>query len=100
MEFNCQTVPVERLLVDHNGVKQPLCNSCLQTECSNPIKTQTISIMGVPQKWRVWALNNAVRQVIQCVGYINEQLDDTIFNSERPDREHEATDGSVGSPVD
>ena len=92
MEFNCQTIPVGRLLVDHNGVSQPLCNSCLQTECTNPIKTQTISIMGVPQKWRVWALNNAVRQVVQCAGYINEQSNDTIFDYKRSNSEHQTED--------
>lgn len=84
MEFPCQTIPIDKLIIDTSGVARPLCNSCIQTECTNPIRIVTLSIMGVPQKYRVWTRNSIVRYVIGCQGYLNEDSTD-VLSMERID---------------
>lgn len=73
MEYECQIVPLDKIFNDHYGVKVPLCNNCVQTECTNPIKTVTLSICGVPQTWRLWSMHNYYRQVVGCDGYIHDE---------------------------
>lgn len=75
MEFEFQTIPMNKIPVGTTGVGQPLCNTCIQAECGHPIRTQVVSIAGIPTKWRLWSVNNVIRQVVSCKGYINEEDD-------------------------
>lgn len=70
MEYECQSISVGKLLVGATGVALPLCNSCTAPDCTNPIREKTISVFGKPTKLRLWVLNNSVRQVISCKGYV------------------------------
>jgi hypothetical protein len=76
--FDCKVVPIDKLVVEPRGVKEPLCNDCVQPDCDNPIRKQTISVMGSPVNWRLWVVNNSVRQVVQCAGYMSGDADDTM----------------------
>lgn len=75
MEFKCKIVPFDKFLIGPNGVVPPLCNSCLQTECTNPIRSKTVSFLGVNSQWRLWVLNNSCHQVIDCAGYVDPKLE-------------------------
>lgn len=80
--FDCKVVPIDRLIVDPRGVKGPLCNDCVQPDCDNPIRLHSISVMGQPVNWRLWIVNNQVRQVVNCVGYVSGAAeDDESFGS-------------------
>jgi len=70
MQFNCQTVPLTKVTYDANGTLEPLCNTCCQTECTNPIREKTIIIQGLPHKWHVYAAGEIFHQVIQCDGFV------------------------------
>lgn len=71
MEYDCQAVPMDKLAVGPKGVEEPLCNSCANPDCSNPIRSKTVNVLGVPKPWRLWVVGNMVRQVVQCKGYIS-----------------------------
>jgi len=59
-------------MYDPAGIRMPLCNDCLAPDCSNPIRERTVSVMGVPQKMRLYVVNNVVKQVIACNGYVGK----------------------------
>jgi hypothetical protein len=73
MEYDCQTAPFDKLIVTSSGTSMPLCNDCRAPDCSNPIKEQTVSQRGINVKMRLWVVNNVVRQVTACKGYIGDQ---------------------------
>jgi hypothetical protein len=71
--YKCKTVPPDRLIVTHNGVYEPLCNSCGTKDCTNPIEYVQISIMGETKKWRLYRKANSNPSiVINCNGYSKE----------------------------
>ena len=74
MDYECQSVPFDKTLVSTDGVVGPLCNKCLAPDCTNPIKDFYVSIYGIQTKIRLWSINNVVRQVISCDGYVSEEL--------------------------
>lgn len=73
MDYECQTVPLDRTLVTSSGPVKPLCTDCRAVDCSNPIKEQTVSVRGINVKMRLWVVGNVVRQVTACKGYIGDQ---------------------------
>ena len=73
MEYDCQTMPFNKLTVTESGIAQPLCNDCRAPDCSNPIREQTVSFMGRPVQMRLWTVGNVIRQVVACKGYIGDQ---------------------------
>lgn len=72
MNYPCIKFPLLKQIVDHNGVVEPKCNSCLQTDCSNPIRKKTVSVMGINREWSVFMEGTRAFQVVQCEGYIEE----------------------------
>ena len=72
MEYECHTVPVDKLMMNSLGIQEPLCNSCHAPDCTNPIKEKSVSIMGIIKTIRVWMVHNQIRQVVACQGYIGD----------------------------
>ena len=72
MEYECKTIPIQKVLLSPAGTVQPLCNDCVAPDCTNPIRDYTVAMMGVPQKMRLWIVNNLVRQVVDCRGYLKD----------------------------
>ena len=70
MEFECRTQSINRPILNDKGAMEPLCNTCVQAECSNPIKKKSISIFGKIVKWNVFVSGNQAYQVINCSGYL------------------------------
>lgn len=73
MEYECQLTSMDKTIVTERGVVLPLCNDCTAPDCSNPIREQTVYCIGKPIKMRLWIVNNTVRQVVACRGYIGGQ---------------------------
>lgn len=71
MEFECITTPVLRPVLNSKGVTEPLCNTCAQSDCSNPIKSKQISVFGKIEKWNVLVSGNQAYQVVTCTGYMD-----------------------------
>ena len=69
MEFECRTVPILKPVLNTKGVMAPLCNSCTQIECTNPIKKKKVSILGKTEEWNVFVVGSQAYQVVQCLGY-------------------------------
>lgn len=70
MEFECKTQPILRPILNEKGVIAPLCNTCIQVECSNPIKKKSISIFGKTEQWNVYMARDQAYQVTHCAGYM------------------------------
>ena len=70
MEYPCQFVPIDKLLLNAEGRIEPLCDTCVAPDCTNPIKEYAVYIQGIQKKCRLWVTGNAVRQVVRCDGYV------------------------------
>jgi hypothetical protein len=73
-DFQCQLIQLSDLAVDANGVKEPLCNSCVQSDCENPIRKMCVTILGKTTHWRLWVTNNQLKQVVSCQGYMKNEI--------------------------
>ncbi len=73
MEYEVSLAHVSKTILGPEGYMEPLCNSCLAPDCTNPIRERVVSIMGIPKKIRLHVVNNMVRQVIECKGYAGDK---------------------------
>lgn len=71
MDYEVKLAPLDKSATTPEGFLEPLCNSCTAPDCTNPIREMTVSVVGIPKKFRVYAVNQAVvRQVVECKGYM------------------------------
>jgi hypothetical protein len=70
MEYNCKLAAIPQLHVGPKGFMMPLCESCMVSDCSNPIEKKSISILGVSKKIKVYNRGTNCSFVVQCEGYI------------------------------
>jgi len=77
MDYECQTIPIDQVIVDAAGLLKPLCDSCSAPDCTNPIREQTVYVIGIPKKLRLWVVNKSVRQVVACQGYSEDKKDNS-----------------------
>jgi hypothetical protein len=73
MDYEVVLLHVNKSIIGPGGVVEPLCNSCLTPDCTNPIREQSISIMGVVKKVRLHVVGNIFRQVVECKGYVGDK---------------------------
>jgi len=73
MDYECHIVPADKLLLNPIGTQEPLCNDCRSPDCTNPIREKLVSVMGINKKMRLWTVNNQIRMVVACKGYIGDQ---------------------------
>ena len=81
MEYQVSLVSLDKIPLDSKGPINPLCNSCVRSDCTNPIREKTVSVLGKVVKMRLWTINNTSKMVIACPeGYIGandvEMVDD------------------------
>ena len=70
MEYQCNTISVERLPVGHQGVLCPLCDMCSSMDCSNPIQKTKVSIRGITEEHRTYVRGTEPYYVVACQGFI------------------------------
>ena len=70
MEYQCKMIDATRLNVSPVGFVLPLCNSCKTRDCTNPIESKNVSILGVVRKMRLYNRGSDPRMVVDCEGYI------------------------------
>lgn len=76
-DFKCELIPIADLPVDANGVKEPLCNKCVQSDCENPIRKTCLTVFGKTVYWRLWTTNNQLKQVVFCEGYMRNNTEES-----------------------
>ena len=69
MEFECKTIPVLKPILNSEGAVEPLCNSCTQVDCSNPVHKKKVSVFGVNKEWYIYMAGGQMYQVVSCMGY-------------------------------
>lgn len=72
MEYDIKTIPLNRLPVTMRGLEFPLCSSCVNPDCSHPIREREVSILGCTQKLRLYVSGTSVFQVVACSGYTQD----------------------------
>jgi hypothetical protein len=70
MEYQCRSIPINKLPITVKGIVNPLCETCQAKDCSNNLEMRKISIFGVPKKHKVLVRGSEVSIVISCQGYI------------------------------
>lgn len=73
MEYQIKLLPVHHQIIGPSGVIGPMCDSCVTPDCSHPVREQLVSIGGQMRKSRLYILNNIVRQVVECAGYMSPE---------------------------
>lgn len=72
MEYQCKMIDVSRLNIGPQGFVLPLCNSCKTKDCTNPIESMNISVVGVVRKIRLYNRGSEPKIVVECEGYIKK----------------------------
>jgi len=66
MEFDVKAIPLTRIVLGDTGVAKSLCDTCLNPDCTNPIRTKQVSVMGVPIKMRLYCTVETSLMVVEC----------------------------------
>lgn len=75
MEYEVKLAPLDKSAITPQGFFEPLCNTCMAPDCTNPIREMSISEVGILKKQRVYVVNETnVRQVVGCKGYIGDAI--------------------------
>lgn len=76
MEYDCQLVSIASLSTTFNKVVRPLCSSCKNRNCSNPIESKKVSIFGKVHSTRVYNTGSGFFIVSYCDGFIDTEEDE------------------------
>ena len=72
MDYQCKMINMQQLNVTPGGFIVPLCDSCKTRDCTNPIESMRVSILGVVKKFRMYNRGVEPRIVVECEGYIKK----------------------------
>ena len=72
MEYQCKLVSVTQLHVSPVGFVSSLCDTCSTQDCSNPIESKRVSVLGVVKMMRLYNRGFEPRMVVDCEGYIRK----------------------------
>jgi len=70
MNYSCELVDLNKMLIGPIGRMKPLCDSCCTRDCTNLIESILISEVGVFKKHRLYKTQAGVKAVIECKGYM------------------------------
>jgi hypothetical protein len=82
MEYECELVLADRMCVDFNKTIRPLCTSCVNIGCSNPIVDKKISVFGTVMTTQLYETGTASFFVMGCDGYQPADGEDTEYEEE------------------
>ncbi len=84
MQYEVQTIPFEKIPLSSDGALEPLCNTCTNPDCSNPIKERVVSIVGKQVKYRLYVISSITLMVVGCKdGYVGDEDASLAMGSER-----------------
>lgn len=91
IHYKVKLLSMTKLPVGPGGVVSPLCDSCVNRECGNPVSLVNITVFGIEKKTRLHRSGSSFMAVANCEGYIHsnkeEYVDDNIFMEEIEDIE-------------
>lgn len=78
MEYDCEIVLANKVYTDFNKVIRPLCSSCSNHACTNPVKEKKISVFGQVYTGRLFYNGDSYFVVTSCEGYrgIKQEYDE------------------------
>jgi len=74
MKYICNLVSLKSLLVSPNGVFSPLCCSCSNESCENPIERRKVSVFGIIKEMKVFVQREEESCVVECDGFISDKI--------------------------
>ena len=72
MQYECQLISASRLTKGVLNTLKPLCTSCKNNSCTNPIADKKISIMGVVHTARLFNIGDKFFFVTKCDGFVGD----------------------------
>jgi hypothetical protein len=85
MEYDCHIVLASKVYSDFNKIIRPLCSSCTNHSCTNPVAEKKISVFGKIYTGRFFFNGNAYFMVQSCEGYRGNVEEDSEFDNYEDD---------------
>jgi len=80
VEYDCEIILANKIYTDFNKVVRPLCSSCTNHSCTNPVKEKKVSVFGKIYTGRFFYNGDTFFVVTSCEGYRGIQEDDVENN--------------------
>ena len=74
-EYECQLLLASKVYSDYNKVIRPLCSTCTNESCMNPIVDCKVSVYGKIVSSRLYKTANSEFFVVSCEGYRGEEVE-------------------------
>jgi hypothetical protein len=74
MEYKASLIPLTKISNASCFEKGTLCDQCSSYDCSNPIVSITVSIVGVNKKMKIWKTSTNRFAVMQCEGFMKDSI--------------------------
>jgi len=100
MNYKITLLPIAKLVTNSAGPITPLCQSCNNKDCPLPIIVKSISIFGVNKQMRVHSYHNRESFVVECEGYMNEEVETKEHYELRAISEIQEADGKGDTKKD
>ena len=72
MIYDCELLPMTKIHVGQNKVIKPLCTTCENIQCDNPIVKKRVSVFGTVGEVRLYEMADGYHMVKSCPGYMEE----------------------------
>ena len=73
MEYECRFAALTNMLISPLGSIDPLCTTCICSDCTNPIRKVKMSEFGISKEQRLYIMASMdYMAVIECNGYMPE----------------------------
>ena len=70
MEYDCHMVSSMKLVGGMMDIKKPLCTSCYNKSCTNPIVVKKVSVMGIVHTSKLYQSGQRMFFVVKCDGFV------------------------------
>lgn len=70
--FKVKLAPVDKTFFSMGSVIEPLCKTCENRSCQNPIEYVDVSVMGVTKKLPLYASQSGHSMVVDCEAYMRK----------------------------
>jgi len=71
-DYKCNKISIDRLTSTSGGFIKPLCDTCVTSDCTNPIEKVKISFIGINKEIKAFVISDFYYFVIFCEGYTKD----------------------------
>lgn len=71
----CRKISLDKMIVTPGPKFVPLCQTCIQRDCGNPIEPREVSIYGIMKSWRLYISQGSPMAVVDCEAYLKKDDD-------------------------